>query len=158
MKLECIPPVKPTCEETDKGLDFNKFGILKFMTANGTAGTKTDRCNYNNSAVIEMYCKDDGTYGSDEVACDAGMICKEIKDDTGQTIWVGCVKEGECVDTDPQNETNQPGIVYDFKNPPYYDKCLGSTVIECICDPNTKQKNELPPFTCPNGCEGGACK
>ena len=62
--------------------------------------------------------------------------------------------EAQCVDDDPQNNYDQPGIVQQ-RSTLYLDYCRGNTLVQRSCE--TGGKIGIADYRCPDGCLNGAC-
>ena len=63
--------------------------------------------------------------------------------------------EYDCVDSDPLNDYYVKGFVKKG-NYEYSDKCIDNKVFQMFCK-SSQRKSMTRAYTCPNGCEDGAC-
>ena len=64
--------------------------------------------------------------------------------------------EKSCVDDDPLNNYNQPGMVQQ-SSVQYFDYCVGNTLFQRYCRTGGRI-GVTSGYQCPNGCSEGMCR
>lgn len=105
----------------------------------------------NSNQLNESYCEENGEESFIPYACPNG--CKD-------GVCIQKVRDN-CIDSDGGYEPYKLGTVFrtdaEGKKTEIKDVCIGSNVMEGICDSNGYTNNSRL-FECPNGCENGSCK
>ncbi len=152
------------CTDTDGGINFNLAGstYIKFSSGQVLQGY-TDTC-YPDGSILEGYCVDKLTFGSEKAVCPSGTVCDRGVCKVSQ-VGVGCVGAGcapvpsSCVDSG--NDLYVVGSVSVVNSSGSYliaDSCdVFGYLNEVICTPTNKGSYAL--YECPQGysCSNGAC-
>jgi|GEM_PF-3538422 len=139
------PPADEKCYETDGGYDIYERGVCE----SGSQRLE-DHCN-SDGTLTEKYCADDTTIKWNSTACPEGYVCSE-----------GACRPQTCTDSDDGKDYYEKGEITQGENHGF-DGCntngqFGSDpnmLMEYFCD--EESKIEVDWYSCPNGCEDGAC-
>lgn len=143
---------RESCADSDGGENFNVFGQLSVILADGSSANIPDGC-FGPTMLREYRC-DGKTYEDSFQRCPPDQVCRLYNDLNGDPqlgCTPGCIKLG-----DDRNDIYESGIVYDSANNSSPDFCEGNTLRQFSCGQNGEVQS-MNPEVCPNGCRAGAC-
>ncbi len=133
--VESVPVEEAVCKDSDGGKDYYTYG--ETSDANSGGG---DICNGNN--LVEHYCSE-GKHVYETYSCEDGCLNGACKGD-----W-----SADCYDSDGGKDYYIYGETSDA-NSGGGDICNGNNLVEHYC---SQWGHEYETYTCPDGCEDGAC-
>lgn len=143
--------------KTGQTINFKDSCInVKYSEGEVSSYDKVNSCFGKNCYVLKIFCVDSEVFNATEIPCSEG--CEEG----------ACLKNLACNDSDEGLNYYTKGETYGQTITPqrrYFswlsDYCKGSVLREYYCEENLDGENKRSfswkEYTCPNGCEEGAC-